>query len=94
MEDYMEIAGKRHKGTKRVDSPHCGKNIPVLDIPQMTDERWNQIARAQAVARLARCGCPKPTETQIQAYYAFLRQLPALSDTILEELIREGGMAL
>ncbi len=52
--------------------------VPVYNIPMMTDERWNQLAREEAINNLAAAGIVS-TEDNIKAYFTELRKLAECS---------------
>ena len=45
-----------------------GKEVPLLDIPMMSDERWNELAKEQAIKNYARVNGkePKNAETALK----------------------------
>lgn len=43
----MKINGIDYPVTGEVKSEKLGKNVPVLDIPMMSDERWNELVAEQ-----------------------------------------------
>ena len=44
----VEIGGKVYQVKGKVESDVAGGFVPLVDIPMMSDERWNQLAREQA----------------------------------------------
>ena len=44
----VEIGGKMYPVKGMVESSIAGGLVPLVDIPMMSDERWNQLAREQA----------------------------------------------
>lgn len=48
MSETYEIAGKAYPVLGYVTSPQTGTNPPV-DLPMMSDERWEELCRERAV---------------------------------------------
>lgn len=44
----VEIGGKMYPVKGMVASEVAGGFVPLVEIPMMSDERWNQLAREQA----------------------------------------------
>ena len=44
-----ELAGRQWPIIGAVLSKEIGDYVPVLDIPQMSDERWRELAREHSV---------------------------------------------
>ena len=47
METY-EILGRKYPVTGYVTAPQIG-SVPLVDMPMMSDERWNELCRESAV---------------------------------------------
>ena len=52
--ETMKVGGRSYRVTGYVRSDTVPKPVPVLDIPMMSDERWNELARKNAVENYTR----------------------------------------
>ena len=64
MKKTMTIQGYPFPVTGQVESKVLGRSVPVLGIPQMSDERWNELAEENAVGNYIRVNGRPPESTE------------------------------
>ena len=75
--EYVEISGRRYPVTEEVLSAGFGV-LPVVDIPQMSDEAWQAMCRREFLRKYEQEHGPQPDFPE-SAYLAFC------ADVMLEE---------
>lgn len=73
--EYMEILDRRFPVVGTVRSERFGE-VPLLDIPEMSAEAWNAMARRHYLQRYEQTNGPQAVfpEDDYQAYCAELRR--------------------
>lgn len=67
--EYVEISGHRYPVTEEVLHPRFGV-LPVVDIPQISDEEWHAMARRHFLRKYEQEHGPQPDFPEA-AYLAF-----------------------
>ena len=49
-----EISSKAYAVSGYVENPQTGQSVPLVELPQMTDERWHKLSRENAVRNYTR----------------------------------------